>query len=93
MMGPQNISETGENTFYHFGMHKEEFNSYFSHYKRPIYSDIFNYSYSWGLSGDGTVCFYARKSPNSSPLKNSDLFFRSILNALTVFMINFILFC
>jgi hypothetical protein len=55
MMHAQNTSQNGEETFYHFGMHKDEFADLFAHYERPIFAQSFQHSYSWGLSGDGTV--------------------------------------
>lgn len=54
MMHAQNTSVSGEDTLYHFGMHKDEFGALFAHYQRPIYARSYQHSYSWGLSGDGT---------------------------------------
>jgi len=55
MMGPQNITTSGDQTFYHFGDHLKDFEHLLSQYKPPnLGHSSAKATMSWGLAGDGT---------------------------------------
>lgn len=56
-MGTQDTDATADKTFYHFGNNNPLFEPLFDKYPIPPWTTRNQTSLSWGLAGDGTVCY------------------------------------